>query len=67
MVSPLRSRWWTVLAIVGTCVPLTVVAQDPEVRGLEIAAEADRRDSGYRDITAELTMTYPETSRARRS
>ncbi len=57
MVSPLRSRWWTVLAIVGTCVPLTVVAQDPEVRGLEIAAEADRRDSGYRDITAELTMT----------
>jgi len=57
MASNFRSRWWPVLAIAGTCVFQKVAAQHPEVQGLEIAAEADRRDSGYRDITAELTMT----------
>ncbi len=31
-------------------------AQTPEERGLEIAVEADRRDTGFGDYTAELTM-----------
>lgn len=31
-------------------------AQTPEERGLEIAKEADRRDNGYQDMTAQLTM-----------
>ena len=34
-----------------------LVAQDAAARGLEIAVEADRRDSGFGDFTAELTMT----------
>jgi hypothetical protein len=31
--------------------------QDPEARGLEIAVEADRRDDGFKDFTAEMNMT----------
>ena len=31
-------------------------ATDDEARGLEIAVEADRRDTGFDDFTAELTM-----------
>jgi len=34
----------------------TLFAQTPEERGLEIAVEADRRDTGFGDYTAELTM-----------
>ena len=34
----------------------TVLAQSPERRGLEIALEADRRDIGFGDSSAELTM-----------
>lgn len=33
-----------------------VNAQTAEERGLEIAKEVDRRDTGYQDMTAELTM-----------
>lgn len=33
-----------------------VVAETPEQRGLEIAQEADRRDSGFVDSKADLTM-----------
>ncbi|HEB58084.1 MAG TPA: outer membrane lipoprotein-sorting protein [Gammaproteobacteria bacterium] len=36
--------------------PLSVVAQTPEERGLEIAREADRRDSGWGDMQATLEM-----------
>ena len=34
----------------------TVLAQSPEDRGLEIALEADRRDVGFGDSSADLTM-----------
>ena len=37
-------------------VALNINAQTAEERGLEIAKEADRRDTGYQDMTAELIM-----------
>lgn len=36
--------------------PYDAAAETPQARGLAIAIEADRRDSGYRDIIAKLTM-----------
>ena len=42
--------------VVGFVVPAG--AQNPaEARGLEIAIESDRRDQGFGDQVAELTMT----------
>jgi len=35
---------------------LNVMAQTPEEKGLEIAVEADRRDTGFHDSTATMTM-----------
>ena len=35
---------------------LNVMAQMPEEKGLEIAVEADRRDTGFHDSTATMTM-----------
>ena len=36
--------------------PLSVVAQSPEERGLEIAVEADRRDTGFHESRASMRM-----------
>ncbi|MCW8328712.1 outer membrane lipoprotein-sorting protein [Photobacterium sp. SDRW27] len=36
--------------------PITVTAVTPEQKGLEIAREADRRDSGWNDSESKLTM-----------
>lgn len=36
--------------------PLNVLAQSAEERGLEIAVEADRRDNGFHDSTAAMQM-----------
>lgn len=36
--------------------PLCALAETPEERGLAIAQEADRRDSGFHDLAADLTM-----------
>lgn len=44
---------WLVIA----CLLLPSVNESPEQRGLEIAREADRRDSGFGDMTADLVMT----------
>jgi len=49
-----------------------VTSQTPEQRGLEIAVEADRRDTGFADMSADLVMTLrnkhgQETSRTMRS
>ena len=33
------------------------LAQTPEEKGLEIAIEADKRDSGFADVSSALTMT----------
>jgi len=36
--------------------PLSVLAQSPEQRGLDIAVEADRRDTGFHDSAASMQM-----------
>jgi predicted RND superfamily exporter protein/outer membrane lipoprotein-sorting protein len=41
----------------ATLAALPTSALTPEARGLEIAVEADRRDLGFEDFAAELTMT----------
>jgi len=43
------------LLILAPCT--TVLAQTPEERGLAIAVEADKRDLGYVDSTANMKMT----------
>jgi outer membrane lipoprotein-sorting protein len=43
--------------VLATLVTLPSTATTPEARGLEIAVEADRRDLGFQDFAAELTMT----------
>ena len=50
-----RAFWIAGVMLIGGFV-LEAVAQTPEERGLAIAVEADRRDSGFVDFTAELTM-----------
>ncbi len=37
-------------------IPLTSIAETPEEKGLAIAIEADRRDAGFGDFTADLEM-----------
>jgi hypothetical protein len=46
------------LLAIATAGAQTAIADtsDPEARGLSIAVEADRRDSGFGDLTAELVM-----------
>ena len=45
-----------VLALITSAPLVADSAVTPEERGLEIAVEADRRDAGFEDFTAELTM-----------
>lgn len=53
-------------------VPFTAVSQTPEQRGLEIARQADRKDSGWKDQSASIRMVLKnahgeETVRENRS
>ena len=43
-------------ALVGLLLPLVASAETPEEKGLAIAVEADRRDTGWGDQTADLKM-----------
>jgi len=45
-----------ILLLLLILLPLELAAQTPAERGLEIALEADRRDTGFGDLMAELTM-----------
>ena len=45
-----------VLLILCSLLALPLYAETPEEKGLAIAQEADRRDSGYHDYRAEMTM-----------
>ncbi len=45
------------LLLLVCLLPLAVPAETPEARGLAIAREADRRDTGWGDATADLRMT----------
>jgi len=51
---------WAAAAITLATVPMVsrpAPAETPEDRGLAIAREADRRDTGFEDFSADLTMT----------
>jgi len=54
----MRYRWMLIapLALVMWGVGTPRAALTPEARGLEIAREVDRRDSGFEDMAASLTM-----------
>ena len=49
-------RLW-IVAVSLTLLSGYVSAETPEEKGLSIAVEADRRDSGFGDFTAHMTMT----------
>lgn len=53
-----KSFTWlqVILAMTTLLVPLCVLAETPEEKGRAIAVEADRRDSGYGDQSAEMVM-----------
>lgn len=44
-------------AMVFAVVPIPAIAEDPVMRGLAIASEADQRDRGFKDFSADVTMT----------
>jgi outer membrane lipoprotein-sorting protein len=46
----------TVAAVVVGLLPFTLVAETAEEKGLAIAVEADKRDEGFGDSTANMTM-----------
>ena len=46
----------TVAAFVIGLLPMTLVAETAEEKGLAIAVEADKRDEGFGDSTADMTM-----------
>ena len=43
--------------------PLLTVAETAEEKGLAIAQEADRRDTGFGDFTAEMLMLLKKENR----
>jgi hypothetical protein len=54
-----KSTTWLLAALlIAALLPFSLVAQDKtaEERGLDIAVEADRRDYGFDDFSAGLTM-----------
>ena len=44
------------LLLLSLTLPEIILAADPAQRGLEIAQEGDRRDTGFKDSKADLTM-----------
>jgi outer membrane lipoprotein-sorting protein len=50
-------KYILLIATAITLSPLSLYAQTAEEKGLEIANEIDRRDEGFKDSTARLTMT----------
>ena len=50
------------IALVFTLLPFVVAAESPEEKGLKIVQEADRRDTGWVDLKAELKMVLKNKS-----
>ena len=46
----------TIVAVVVSLLPCVPVAETAEEKGLAIAVEADKRDEGFSDSTANMTM-----------
>ena len=46
----------TVAAVAVSLLPFTLIAETAEEQGLAIAVEADKRDEGFGDSTADMTM-----------
>ncbi len=51
------SRLLTILLLFMMLSPVVVSAETPEEKGLAIAQEAERRDSGFKDVSLNLVMT----------
>ncbi len=49
-------RLFLILTLSLFLLPLSVTAETPEEKGLAIAKEADRRDTGFEDLTANMLM-----------
>jgi hypothetical protein len=48
----------SMIAVAALAAPTTpLMGQSAQERGLEVATEADRRDTGFGDSTAEMVMT----------
>ena len=45
-----------ILLILSSILPLTAATDTPEEKGLAIATEADKRDTGFKDSSSELVM-----------
>jgi len=53
-----KSRYFGIIFIVSALlIPMTSQAETAEEKGLAIAMEYDKRDSGFLDLTAKMTMT----------
>ncbi len=50
-------RFFFYALIIVLLLPLTSLAETPEEKGKKIAIEADKREAGFSDYTAELVMT----------
>jgi len=50
----MRLNW---ILMVTLMVPALAIAETPEEKGLAIAVEADRRDTGWGDYTVNMIMT----------
>ena len=52
-----KTPWFGGISLLlAAALPLGAQAQDAEARGLEIATEADARDTGWGDSVVDLTM-----------
>ncbi len=56
LIMRLTRQFLTGMTVFSLLVPLVAAAETPEERGLAIAQEADRRDTGFGDFTADLLM-----------
>lgn len=50
-------RFYLFALIISLLLPVSAFAETPEEKGLAIAIEADKRDTGFNDYQAELLMT----------
>ena len=52
----MKTRLFELFLLIALTLPATVLAQTAEERGLEIAIEVDRRDTGFGDLAVQMGM-----------